>query len=207
MGYLIVPLFFHIMKGVNDLDSLSINLELDAVNEMLSSIGEGAVNSLENLTDADAINARSILQRVNRQFQSRGWSFNSQEGYTFNADATTHKILWNNDILYVEGNNNEKLIKRGLYMFDMASSTYKFNNSITADVIMLVSFDDMPEQARAYIVAKSCTEFATRFVGDTALTSVLIKREQEAWQYFHEYEMDNNDYNMLANSDVQAVTQ
>lgn len=189
------------------INTISDNLELEAVNEILSSVGDSPINSLENMTDVDAINAYSILQRVNRRFQSRGWSFNSQDAYTLNADANSHKILWNNNILFIQGNNNEKLVKRGDYMFDMTSNTYVFSDSITADVILLVPFADMPQQARDYIVAESSTEFATRYLGDPTLLGILTKRESQAWAFFHEYEMDNNDYNMLNNSDVQGVTQ
>ena len=184
---------------------ISQQAELDAVNEILSSTGDTPVNTLENLTDVNAINARSILTRVNRQFQSRGWSFNYMESYTFNPDVYSKKILWNNDILYLEGTDKTKYIKKDEYIYDKTNSTNIFRSAITADVIFLVPIEELPEQAMDYVVAKSCTEFATRFLGDTDLIKILMNAEREAWSFFHEYEMDNNNYNMLENTDVQAV--
>lgn len=68
--------------------------ELDAVNEMLSVIGESPVNTLENLQNIDAINALRILRAINRQEQARGWSFNIISEHTLNPDTYTKRIKW-----------------------------------------------------------------------------------------------------------------
>lgn len=185
---------------------LSQYSELEAVNEILSSVGDSPVNTLENLTNVNAINAHNVLRRVNRQFQSRGWSFNYFENYTLNPDYYSKKIMWSNNILYIEGLNDEKYIQRDKYVYDKTNSTDTFTSAVSADVILLVPFEELPEQARQYIVAKSATQFATRFVGDMNLVQVLLRTEQEAWSFFQEYELDNNNYNMLENTDVQDVT-
>ena len=50
--------------------------ELDAVNEIIGTLGESPINSLENMSNIDAINALRILRTISRQEQARGWSFN-----------------------------------------------------------------------------------------------------------------------------------
>ena len=49
--------------------------ELDAVNEIIGTLGESPINSLENMSNIDAINALRILRTISRQEQARGWSF------------------------------------------------------------------------------------------------------------------------------------
>jgi hypothetical protein len=179
--------------------------ELDAVNEILSAINESPISSLEDMNDIDAINAQKMLTNVNRQFQSRGWSFNHFESYVFNPDAYYNKIYWIDTILFIKGEH--KLIKRGKFMYDLTDNTFFFKQPISAEVIMLTDFEDMPEAAKEYIVAKASTEFAMRYLGDPALLQGLKLREQEAWSYFNEYEHTDNDYNMLDNTYIAGIKQ
>lgn len=55
---------------------------LEAVNTMLSSIGEAPVNSLASGFE-DAELAESIINNVNREVQSKGFVFNTDLEYTF----------------------------------------------------------------------------------------------------------------------------
>ena len=68
--------------------------ELEAVNIILASIGESPVNSIENPTNVDVINAIRILRNINRRIQSKGWTFNTIESYTMTPDKNNHKIYW-----------------------------------------------------------------------------------------------------------------
>lgn len=180
--------------------------ELEAVNEVLSSIGDSPVNSLENLTDIDAINARKILSSENRKFQSRGWSFNQFDTYVLNPDVISKKIMWADDLLYVESlDGSTKYLKKGYYVYDQTNQTFIFPSAITLEAIIMASFEDMPVQARDYIVAKAALSFATRYLGDRELIQMLSMSERESWSYFQEYEMDNNNYNMLNNDYVSGL--
>lgn len=67
--------------------------ELDAVNSIIGTIGEAPINSLEELTDVDAINALRILRNISRQEQSRGWTFNKTPHFTLNPDVDTKLSL------------------------------------------------------------------------------------------------------------------
>lgn len=178
--------------------------ELDAINSMLAAINEAPLNSLSNLEDIDAIAARRILQQVNRQFQSRGWSFNSFEDYVYNPDALTHKITWVNNILYIKC-NDYKITKRGDYMYNLDDQTFIFNAPITADVILYFNLEDLPETARNYVIAKATTIFESQYLGDSELTPILTQREQEAWMYFNDYEHTVVTNNMLANTYIAGV--
>ena len=183
--------------------------ELEAVNLLLASINESPINTLEAIQDIDAVNALNTLRMVNRQFQSRGWSFNTFESYVFNPDVYSKKIKWLDTILHIKSSDGNKYVKRGQYFYNMTGQSFTFTRPIQAEVILLSDFEDMPEAARNYITAKAAAEFALKFLGDDSLVNGLQAREQEAWAYFHEYEMNSNDYNMLENtyiSDLKART-
>ena len=59
--------------------------ELEAVNIMLSSIGEAPVNSLSSgLVDAEL--AQTTLHNVSREVQAAGWSFNTEYNRSYALD-------------------------------------------------------------------------------------------------------------------------
>ncbi len=176
---------------------ISAYSELDAVNNIIGTIGESPVNTLENLTDVDAINALSILRSVNRQEQARGWSFNTIDHYTLNPNADTHTIPWSEDYLFLKDNNGHKLIKAGDLVKDLTRNSTSFKEPLDVEAILYVSYENMPEAMRNYIVAKACFIFQNRFFGDDTLLKVTQMQMQETWQQLQEYEISNNDYNML----------
>mgnify|MGYP000641860562 CR=1 FL=1 len=66
--------------------------KLEAVNSMLSTIGEAPVNSLTSgLVDAET--AETILNEVSRSVQAHGWNFNSEPDYTVAADIGGNVVL------------------------------------------------------------------------------------------------------------------
>lgn len=62
--------------------------ELEAVNSMLSAVGEAPVASLEGPLPTDVVLARNILQRTSREVQEQGWRFNTEFGLEMTHDAT-----------------------------------------------------------------------------------------------------------------------
>lgn len=179
--------------------------ELDAINNILGAIGESPVNTLEDVTNVDVINAQRILTNINRQQQARGWSFNIIDDYTLNPDDNTHRIRWSDSYLYLRGANGEKYAKSGDYLKDVTNNTTTFYSPIKVTIILLVPFEEMPEAMREYITAKAALAFQTRYLADSTLTQMLSADVKEAWAHLQEYEMDVNEYGMLDNTAVQQL--
>lgn len=177
---------------------------LDAVNEITGAIGESPVNTIENPTNVDVINALRILNLVNRQVQTKGWSFNYIENHVLNPDHFTKKIRWSDDILYINS-SGAKYRKRGEYLYDITNKTDTFIKPIEVECILMVDFEDTPEPMRQYITAKAAREFQIRYLGDTELTQELARYEQEAWIDLQVYELDLNRYNMLNNTGISSL--
>ena len=179
--------------------------ELEAVNEMISAVGESPVNSIENPNNVDVINAIRILNGINRRIQSKGWTFNHVSEYTLNPDAHSKKIRWISTILYIVGTDGTHYVKRGDYLYDFDNQTDLFENPIDVEVIWLVDFEDMPTPMRAYVTAKAARTFQSRYLGDASLSEELVRDEQETWANLMEYELDTNSFNMFNIPGVQTI--
>lgn len=184
---------------------LTSDKALDAINDMLAAIGEAPVNTLEDSQNVDVENAIRVLNKVNRQVQSKGWSFNQIKDTYLNVDITTKKIKWQDDFLYLVGTDGTKYIQRGDYVYDFDNQTDTFDSDIEVEIIRLVDFDYMPPVARDYIVAKAARIFQTQILNDDSIGQNLMSQEQEAWAALQEYEMELEDYTMFSVQPVQTL--
>lgn len=177
--------------------TLETDDELAAINDMLAAIGESPVSSLEGDANADVANCRRILNQVNREIQSRGWTFNIEEGATLTPDAFSKLIEYLSDYLRITTSGGTNYINRGGYVYDRSTGSDTFDDPITVDLIRLKSFGEMPECFRSYIVAKASRRFNIRFFGAGEIEGSLQEQEKEAWQAIQEYELDFGGFNML----------
>ncbi|QNJ57270.1 tail tube protein A [Pseudomonas phage Stalingrad] len=172
--------------------------DLAAVNDMLAAIGEAAVNTLETDTNADVANARRILDNVNREVQSKGWSFNIRKSEELSPDAITGYIPYMQSYLRMQGAGGQmQYVKRGDYVWDTAARTDNFKSSITVDLTVLAPFNEMPECFRAYIVTKASRRFNMFFFGAPEIEGHLAEQEEQQYRAIMEYELDFGQFNML----------
>lgn len=181
--------------------------ELAAVNDILAAIGEPPVSTLEGDANADVANARRILNKVNRSIQSRGWTFNIEEGVTLLPDVFSEMIPYNIDYLSMLSNGGQsQYVNRGGYVYDRIARTDRFPGGIVVNLIRLREFDEMPECYRHLIVTKAARQFNSRFFGAPEVDGTLQEEEAEAKQACFEYELDYGNYNMLdGDSFVQGL--
>lgn len=184
---------------------LTSNKSLDAINDMLAAVGEAPVNTLEDSQNVDVENAIRVLEKINRQVQSKGWSFNRVDEAKLNRDVTTNKIKWQDDILYIVGTDGTKYVQRGEYVYDFDNQTDTFTSDIEVELIRLIDFDYMPSVARDYIVAKAARIFQSQTLDDDSIGQNLLTQEQEAWAALQEYEMELGDYSMFSIQPVQTL--
>lgn len=70
------------------ISNLAATTELEAVNAMLSAIGEAPITDVDTATQTDATNAIAILRGTARAVQSEPWRFNTEFGYELAPSAT-----------------------------------------------------------------------------------------------------------------------
>ena len=69
--------------------------ELPAVNQILSSVGQAPVTTLDQ-TNPDVAIAYDTLLQVSREVQSEGWTFNTELEYEDTTDSNKEYVIPNN---------------------------------------------------------------------------------------------------------------
>lgn len=190
--------------------------KLEAVNIMLSTIGESPVNSLSSgLVDAEL--AETILDATSRAVQSEAWHFNRELKVRFAPNLSGEIILPTNTLkadanLDADSINRQTstglpldLVQRGTRMYDKTNHTFNIGKSVELDIVVGLDFDDLPEVAKRYITIKAGRTFQDRVVGSSTLHGFQEADEARSYYELKETEGDTSDFNILNNYDVFAV--
>ena len=179
---------------------LSPTTELEAINTMLSTIGESPVNAVEDTGNVDVVIARQILQTVSREVQARGWHFNTEKNYTITPDSAGYLVLPNTvlkvDTVYPD--SSKDVVVRGSRLYDREKHTYVFTDAVKVDMTILLTFDELPEVARNYATIRASRIFQERVVGSDTLHAFNSQDEARAMVSLMEYEADTADLNILS---------
>lgn len=169
--------------------------ELEAVNEILSSIGSSPVDTLDESLDVDVINAKRLLEATSREIQSRGWYFNTEDSVTLQPDTDSNKVPCpeNYLVFYSDG---YQLVRQSGYFFDIASRTSEFPNGLTVTLIRYLQFDELPEVFRKYITVRTARLFQMRFLGAQEIDASLQFAESESYSAIIDFELKTGNYNV-----------
>lgn len=191
-------------SGPIDPRSPTASSYLDSVNVILASIGEPPVNSIDDDVPNDAALAKTILVEQSREFQNRGWYWNTDRYYTFLKDDDGAINLHSN-VLHVDV-ESANAIQRGTKLYNRLDRSYTFTTNIEADrVVWFLRFDEMPEAARRYITIRAARVFQTRFLGSGQLTQITADDEARAWAQVQQDELRVERPNMLNNAVTQSI--
>jgi hypothetical protein len=180
--------------------------KLEAVNIMLSSIGDAPVNSLTSgLVDAEM--AETILDATSRDVQSQGWHFNTDLNFTLpplpNGEVQVPANCLKVD--QVEAQTNFDLVMRGKRLYDRLNHTFKLAKSVKVDMVLFLDFEELPEAARRFITLRAARVFQDRAVGSSELHGFQEKDEMRAWVELKDAEADTADYSIFDNYSVTRV--
>lgn len=169
--------------------------KLEAINEVLSSIGSNPVDSLEDSQDIDVLNAKRLLEHVSREVQSRGWYFNTEDDVTLQPDKDTNLVPCPESYLvfYSEG---YQLIRRNGYFFDNTTRTGEFPDGLTISLIRQLDFEELPEPFRHFIACRTARMFQMRYLGSADIDQSLYLAESEAYSAIMDYELKAGNYNI-----------
>jgi hypothetical protein len=183
------------------------NTKLEAVNIMLSAIGEAPVNRLSSgLVEAET--AETILNQMNRSVQAEGWHFNREKNVEVAPDLAGNINLAANTIradAMPEHNLDLDLTQRGLKMYDLRNHTYNIGTSVKLDVTYELDFADLPAVARRYITVKAARVLQDHIVGAGDLHTFGMNDEMDALVQLKDFENETADFNIANNYDVFRV--
>ena len=181
--------------------------ELEAVNTILSTIGEAPLSTLTGSLPVDGTTAKNILNEISREVQSAGWHFNTQYKVDLTRD-TNNKVPVGTDVVRVQLNNkydksSYDVVQRGTYLFNLAKNSETFDQDFTENtLIYLLDFDKLPEQARRYITIRSARVFHDRTLGANTLHKFSSEDEARSLSVMKQAEMATGD-NTIFDSDLQ----
>lgn len=179
--------------------------ELDAVNEILSSVGSSPVNSLEDDLNVDVLNAKRILKATSIEIQSRGYVFNTLNNVYLSPDSDTGLVPYSRDYIRVF-TTGYKLVDRSGYFFDLVSSTNEFPEGLTVgELVKELPFEELPVIFRKYITVRAARVFQMRYLTSGDIDAHLQLEESAAYADIVDYELMTGNYNVF--NDDQYISQ
>ncbi len=182
----------------------AVSTELDAVNQILSTVGQAPVTTLD-LQNPEVAIVLNTLREVNRQVQVEGWTFNVERELELKPDTTTNKIDYPSNMLQIDANTKKHrdidVVKRNNKVYDRLNHTYTFTDSLYADVVWYFDYTDVPAAIQAYIAARAARLCATKMVGDAQLNQLLQEQEMQTRAAAIEYDTNQGDYSMFGFQD------
>jgi hypothetical protein len=155
---------------------------LQAINQMLSGIGQAPVVSLD-VANPELALALEILESVNREIQGEGWHFNTEINYPFMPDING-EILIPQNVLSISDNKTSNVQKyqtvlRSGKLYDKVNHTYTFptGSPIKCDVVWLFDFEDLPQVFKDYVTQRAARVFAGRALGSTEMVNFNAQDE------------------------------
>ena len=194
---------------MTSISRVSVADELPAINQILSSIGQAPVTTLDQ-TNPDVAIAYNALLEVNKEVQAEGWAFNTEYEIpiTTNGDKQ-YEVA--STILQIDLSSTYKgdidIVRRRdpsdskVKLYDRYNHTYAIgtvaNDTWDVDIVYHFDFIDVPIPIQNYMTAKAATIVAQRIIGDAALVQTLQQRETLARSVALEYECNQADYSIF----------
>jgi len=176
--------------------------ELEAVNTILSTIGEAPLNSLTGSLPVDGTMAQNILDEINREVQSTGWHWNTHYKVDLSRDGS-NKIPVGTDVLRIQLNSKYSrssydIVQRDNYLYNLADNSEIFSQDFTeTNVIYLLDFTKIPEQARRYVTIRSARVFHDRTLGANTIHKFSSEDEARSLAVLRQAETQTGEYNIF----------
>ena len=175
--------------------------ELEAVNECLENIGQPPVATISGDLGVDTELALNFVRRNNRQLQSMGWYWNTEVNYKLTPDGAGDVLLPSNTLAVdtVGESATRNVVQRGQRLYDKDNFTYNFGTTpVYVNLIVGLTFEELPETARRYIAMRSARQFQNRIEmlddqGDT-------RDEMDAMAILHADQLRTEDSNVLTDN-------
>lgn len=182
--------------------------KLEAINIALSSMGEPAINALDD-AGVDAQMAADLIDETSRNVQLKGWHWN-REKHTLSPDAQTGAINLPNNVAKVDtvdGDSDIDVVQRGLRLFNRTTNSYVFSDPLILGLYVILPFEELPMSCRSYIAYSSAMILQRRILGAESIDKGLKEQSVDAWAELIRDEMQVSDPNMLRDSwSMQSIT-
>lgn len=176
--------------------------ELEAVNEMLMSIGQAPVSTLAVSGIQDVNTAKMVLSRVHRFVLTYGFDFNTDAAYTLTPDIDGYLKVPEGVLRIDPTEKYSELIARthpteGRAIWNKADQTWEFDEPVDFKIVWGTPFDELPESAKAFIAIAASRKFQAQTIGSSALLAFTADDEDRAWALLLRDDRGTRDTNMF----------
>jgi hypothetical protein len=177
--------------------------ELEAVNVLLTTIGEAPVNTLDGNQVTDVSIANQVLNEVSREVQAQGWHFNTEDGVKLSPDVF-NQVLVPADIARID-TDDYNVVQREGKLFNLDERTYTFTSAVKATIVYYQDFLVLPETAKKYITTRAARIYSDRMLNSETIHKMIARDEQKALIDLRAFEGDTADFNMMDSYSVARV--
>lgn len=182
-----------------------------AVNELLQSIGQAPVSTLDT-SNPDVSIAWNTLVSTSRDVQAEGWTFNTEKNVKLKRSTTTGYTdyillsltrvelrvdLANN----LENQDHNSVIRRDdqgrFFLRDKEQHSNTWTYDPLCDIVYFYDFDTLPIPILNYVIARAATICSSRITGDSGQYQMLKEREEYCRVQALEYETSQGDYSFF----------
>jgi hypothetical protein len=181
----------------------TLTTQLEAINVMLGHIGESPINSLSGTgaLPVSATTALAALNEISKEVQSEGWHFNSENKVILSPVGGA--ITVPTDAIQIDTiDGSLDVVQRGSTLYNRTDNSSVFTTSLAVNLIRLLSWDNLPEEARRYITLRASRIFQGRIVGSRELESLIARDEYQARARLEESDYGSSDRTIFDNYDV-----
>lgn len=199
----------------------SPSTQLQAVNIILSTIGEAPVNTLMGTLPLSASVALAALNEQVNAVQLDGYWYNSDTNVTLPADGSGNVLLGQN-VAKVEINRKRyagaELVNRPQFnasgigqnqLYDRRNQTYNLSNipgGVVVDrIVYVLDWSQIPETAKRYMTIRSARVFADRWVGAETVHQFTAADELNAKRAMEAHKADEDELNILTSPSTQGA--
>jgi hypothetical protein len=178
--------------------------ELDAVNQILSSVGQAPVTTLD-LENPEVAIPLNTLKEVSKQVQVEGWTFNLERNVVLQRESD-NTIIYPLNALAIDINTDYHLgqydvVRRENKVYDRLHHTNVFTEDLHCDILYYIDFQFLPPSLQAYITAKAARIAAIKMVGDGAINELLAEQEAMTRAFAIEQDCQQGDYTIFGHAD------
>lgn len=192
---------------------MALTSQLDAVNIMLSYIGEAPVNSIDtnSTLPVQASTALTVLNEISRQVQSGQWHFNHtletlqpDSNGTIFVPATAIAVDAEDSTINVvvrgaaEGSTQRRL-------FNLTTNSFTFEEPVKCFIQHDLAWDDLPENVRYYIAIRASKVYQARTIGSAEIERLIARDEHDAKARVMESDSLRGEFNIFDNYDTATI--
>lgn len=172
--------------------------KLEAINTMLSCVGQSPLKTLEGTKSFYTITAEQILDEECKRVLLIGWDFNTDVNYPLTPDVNKH-IKITEDMLLVKypqylGN---RYVTRYSKLYDKVKRSYEIDNVLDVTIVWSFPFEELPENFKTYVKMSAAYKFCKRVLGSETACMFTKEDVAEAYADLMNYELETGNYSII----------